>query len=91
MIKKLFVITNLAIKNYLMLWKEYETINLPANGRLTKEFYETFWDEVKYSFINSIKLAYQKKALSISQHQAVKKKIVIEHCWKIGDQFPYLM
>ena len=57
-----------------MLWKEYETINLPANGRLTKEFYETFWDEVKYSFINSIKLAYQKKALSISQHQAVKKK-----------------
>ena len=50
-------------------------IKSPGNDRLTKEFYETFWDELKDSFINSIKLAYQKKALSISQQQAVIKLI----------------
>ena len=32
-----------------------------GNGGLTKEFYETFWDKLKDSFINSIKLAYQKR------------------------------
>ena len=42
-----------------------------GNDGLTKEFYETFWDELKNSFINSIKLAYQKQALSTSQRQAV--------------------
>ena len=68
----------------------------PGNDGLTKEFNETFWDELKYSFINSIKLAYQKMALSTSKHQAViklieKKKIVIKHCGRIGDQFPYSM
>ena len=54
-----------------------------------------FWDELKGSFTNSIKLPYQKKALSTSQLQEVikliEKKIVIKHCWGIGDQFPYLM
>ena len=29
----------------------------PGNDGLTKEFYETFWDKLKDSFINSIKLA----------------------------------
>ena len=47
----------------------------PGNEGLTKEFNETFWDELKDSFINSIKLAYQKKALSASQRQAVIKLI----------------
>ena len=45
------------------------------NDGLTKEFYETFWDELKDSFINSIKLAYQTKALSTSKCQAVIKLI----------------
>ena len=43
----------------------------PGNDRLTVEFYEMFWDELKDSFINSINLAYQKKALSTSQRQVV--------------------
>ena len=47
----------------------------PGNDGLTKEFYETFWDELKDFFINSIKLAYQKKPLSTPQRQAVTKLI----------------
>ena len=46
-----------------------------GNDELTKEFYETFWDELKDSFVNSIKLAYQTKALSTSKCQAVIKSI----------------
>ena len=33
----------------------------PDNDRLTREFHETFWDELKDCFINSIRLAYQKR------------------------------
>ena len=66
-----------------------------VNDALTNEFYEAFWDKLKDSFINSIKLAYQKKVLIMCQRQAViklvEKKIVIKHCWGIRDQFPYLM
>ena len=47
----------------------------PSNDGLTKEFSEIIWDELKDSLINSIKLAYQKKALSTSQRQAVIKLI----------------
>ena len=63
------------------------SINRSAgNDGLAKEFYETFWDKLKETFKNSIKLAYQKKnALLISQRQTVvkiieKKKIVTKHC-----------
>ena len=55
----------------------------PGDDGLTKEFYETFWNELKDSFINSIKLAYRKKTLSTSQRQAIikliQKKIAIKH------------
>ena len=46
-----------------------------GNDGLAKEFYETFWDELKNYFINSINLAYQKKVLSTSQRQSVTKLI----------------
>ena len=55
----------------------------PGNDGLTKEFYETFWNELTNSFINSIKLTYQKNTFSTSQCQAViklEKKIGIKHC-----------
>ena len=64
-------------------WKGIPNNKSPSNDRLTKEFYERFWDELKGSFTNSIELPYQKKALSTSQLQEVikliKKKIVIKH------------
>ena len=45
----------------------------PRNYGLTKEFYETFWNEIKHPYMNSIMEAREKKKLSNSQHQAVIK------------------
>ena len=42
-----------------------------GNYRLTKEFYEAFWNEIKHLFINFIMEARKKKKLSTSQCQAV--------------------
>ena len=55
--------------------KEIPSNKPPRNDGLAKEFYETFWDELKNYFINSINLAYQKKVLSTSQRQSVTKLI----------------
>ena len=45
----------------------------PGNDGLTKDFYEKFCDELRDSFINSVKLTYQRNALSTSQRHAVIK------------------
>ena len=47
----------------------------PGNGSLTKEFYVTFWDDIKATFISSLKQAKERKELSISQRQAIIKLI----------------
>ena len=47
----------------------------PGTDGLTKEFYETFWEEIKTRLCNSIKKSYQNEELSISQRQAVIKLI----------------
>ena len=47
----------------------------PGNDGLTKEFYETFWEEIKTPLCNSIKKSYQNGELSISQRQTVIKRI----------------
>ena len=47
----------------------------PRNDGLTKEFYETFWNEIKNPFMNSIMEAREKKKLSTSQRQTVIKII----------------
>ena len=52
-----------------------ENIKSPGNGGLTKEFYETFWNEIKNPFMNFIIEAREKKKLSISQRQAIIKII----------------
>ena len=47
----------------------------PGNDGITKEFYETFWKEIKGPFQNSIKKGYLVGKLSISQRQAITKLI----------------
>ena len=48
----------------------------PGHDGLTKEFYEHFWDDLKFYFINSLKQSKIEGNLSISQRQAVIKLIV---------------
>ena len=45
----------------------------PGNDDLTKEFYETFWNELKEIFVDSVLEAKEKGHLSISQRQAIIK------------------
>ena len=46
---------------------------LPGSDGLTKEFYKTFWEEIKIPLCNSITKSYQNGELSTSQTQAVIK------------------
>ena len=46
-----------------------------GNEGLTKEFYETYWEELKIPLRNSITKSYQNGQLSISERQAVIKLI----------------
>ena len=48
----------------------------PGNDDLTKEFYETFWQEMKIPLCNSITKSYRNGELSTLQRQAVIKLIV---------------
>ena len=48
----------------------------PGLDGLTKEFYEHFWDDLKFYFINSLKQSKIEGNLFISQRQAVIKLIV---------------
>ena len=47
----------------------------PGNDGLTKEFYTSFWDNIKATFISSLKQAKERKELRISQRQAIIKSI----------------
>ena len=47
----------------------------PRNDGLTKEFYETFWDDLKEIFVNSVREAKEIGHLSTSQRQAIIKLI----------------
>ena len=47
----------------------------PGNDGLTKELYETFWDELKIPFIASLRKSFLKEELSNSQKQAVIRLI----------------
>lgn len=47
----------------------------PDNEGLTKEFYETFWEELKKIFVDSVKEAKEKGRLITSQRQAFIKLI----------------
>ena len=60
----------------------------PGNDGLTKEFYETFWTEIKNPLLNSITFARITNQVSISQYQAIiklrEKKIGTKDIFKIG-------
>ena len=45
----------------------------PGNDGLTKEFYMTFWYDIKVTFISSLKQDKKRKELNISQRQAIIK------------------
>ena len=47
----------------------------PRNDGLTKEFCETFWSEVKKTFLSCILHSFGKKELCTSQRQAIIKLI----------------
>ena len=55
--------------------KSMENDKSPGNDGLTKEFYVTFWDDIKATFVSSLKQAKERKELSISQRQAIIKLI----------------
>ena len=65
----------------------------PGNGGLTKEFFLSFWDDIKDIYISSIRTTGIKKEFSVSQRQAIikliEKKIKIKDLLKIGDPFHY--
>ena len=47
----------------------------PGNDGLTKEFYVTFWNELKNPFIRSVNESFVSQELTTSQKQAVIKLI----------------
>lgn len=53
--------------------KRMKSNTILGNDGSTKEFHETFWDELKFSLMESINRVFYTKILSISQMQAVIK------------------
>ena len=51
--------------------KSMQNNKTPGNDGLTKEFYETFLNEIKHVFLKSLKQAKEKSQLSISKRQTV--------------------
>ena len=47
----------------------------PGNDGLSKEFYEEFWEDVKFPLLATINYAFIKEQLSTSQKQVVIKLI----------------
>ena len=55
--------------------KSMKNNKTPGNDRLTKEFYETLWDEIKTPLMESINRDFYTKILIISEKQPVMKLI----------------
>ena len=55
--------------------KSMQSNKSPVNDGLTKEFYGTFWTELKEIFVDSVSEAKEKGILSTSQRQATIKLI----------------
>ena len=59
--------------NLLVVLKSMSNNKTPRNDGLSKEFCETFWEDIKDVFINLLKQAKIEGSLSILQRQAVTK------------------
>ena len=75
--------------------KSMQKNNSRGNDGLSKEFYETFGEELRKPFMYAIQKSYNIKQLCVSQRQAViklvEKKEEIKDLSKTGDLFRYLM
>ena len=67
--------------------KSMKNNKTPGNDGLTKEFFETFWDELKTPLMESVNQTFHLKILSIPQRQVVIKLIQKTRPGKTGDQF----
>ena len=63
-------------KDLITALKSMSNGKFPGHDGLTKEFYEHFWDDLKFYFINFLKQSKIDDNLSISQIQAIIKLIV---------------
>ena len=59
--------------NLLVALKSMPNNKTRANNGQSKVFYETFWEDIKDVFINSLKQAKIEGSLSVSQRQALIK------------------
>ena len=53
--------------------KSFENKKSPGNDGLAKEFYYTFWDDIKDTFMKSLKEPKKLKYFCASQGQAITK------------------
>ena len=68
-------------ENILAVLRSMPNNKTPGNDGLSKEFYETFWDEIKDVFLTSVKEAKEIGCLSVSQTQAIMKLLENKN-WK---------
>ena len=66
---------NLTEKDLYHFLKIKQNSKPPGNDGLTKEFYETFWNELKEIFVNSVLETKEKWHLRVFQRQAIIKLI----------------
>ena len=59
--------------------KNMENDKSPGNNGLTKKFYVTFWDDIKATFISSLKKAKERTELSIFQRLAIYKLLLTKN------------
>ena len=57
-------------KDLITVLKTVSNCKPPEHDGLTKQFYEHFWDDLKFYFINSLKLSKIDGHLSISQKKS---------------------
>ena len=64
------VIPDLTKRDFHKSLKGMQNDKYMGNYGLTKEFHETFWNELKEIFVDSVREAKEKRNLSTSQQQA---------------------